>query len=141
MIGAYTASKYAIEGLADSLRLELRPWGIHVALIEPGAIDTDLWGLADETAAEAEAALAPEHRALYANHLAGIRKTTARIQKQVAPVEKAADAVLTALTAARPKPRYVVGIDARVQIALRAALPTRTADALFARLTGVPSKP
>ena len=43
----YTASKYAIEAIADGLRIELRPWGINVVLVEPGSIDTDIWRGAD----------------------------------------------------------------------------------------------
>lgn len=42
--GAYCASKYALESLADALRMELRPWGIPVSLVEPGPIRTDIWG-------------------------------------------------------------------------------------------------
>src|SRR4051812_28820003 len=49
-MGAYSASKYALEALADALRLELRPWGVAVSLIEPGAIDTDVWRNAQDQA-------------------------------------------------------------------------------------------
>lgn len=42
-MGAHSASKFAIEGLADALRIELRPWGIKVILVEPSSTDTDLW--------------------------------------------------------------------------------------------------
>lgn len=140
MLGPYTASKYAIEALADALRMELRPWAIGVILVEPGSIDTDMWRNVQDTIDESEASLAPANRALYARHTDGLRRTGARIQKQTAPVEKVADAVHRALTAERPKARYVVGADARIQIALRAALPTRAFDAAVARLTGVPPK-
>lgn len=54
-MGAYAASKFALEAVADSLRMELRPWRIPVALIEPGSIDTDLWRNALEVADAAEA--------------------------------------------------------------------------------------
>jgi NAD(P)-dependent dehydrogenase (short-subunit alcohol dehydrogenase family) len=134
--GAYNASKFAIEGIADALRMELRPWKIAVSLVEPGSIDTALWQDALETADATEAAMAPEHRALYGDQLQGLRKTIRRTQKQTSPPEKVAGAVLTALTTRRPRARYLVGADARVQIALRATLPTRAADAAFARLTG-----
>jgi NAD(P)-dependent dehydrogenase (short-subunit alcohol dehydrogenase family) len=140
MLGPYTASKFALEALADALRLEVRPWGIRVILIEPGSIDTDIWRNVQDTVDEAEAALAPETRELYARHTDGMRRASARIQKQTAPVEKVSDAVHRALTAERPKARYVVGADARIQIALRAALPTPAFDAAVAKLTGVPSK-
>ena len=75
MTGAYNASKFAIEAIADAWRLELRPWGIEVVLVEPAMTDTDLWRKAPETL-EAEAAeMSAEHRDLYAEHLDGMRKT------------------------------------------------------------------
>jgi NAD(P)-dependent dehydrogenase (short-subunit alcohol dehydrogenase family) len=135
-LGAYAASKFALEGLADALRVELRPWSMPVVLIEPGSIDTDLWRNADKDVDAAEAALTPALRDLYAERLAGMRKTVTRIQGQTAPVEKVAEAILKALTDERPKARYLVGLDAKAQVAMRAALPTRAFDAVVARATG-----
>jgi NAD(P)-dependent dehydrogenase (short-subunit alcohol dehydrogenase family) len=135
-MGAYNASKFGLEGLADAMRIELRPWGVRVVLVEPGAIDTDLWRGALDTADRSEARMAAAHRALYGRHIAGMRKTIAQIQKRTAPVESVAAAVDTALTAERPRARYLVGRDARVQVALRRALPTAAADAALSRFTG-----
>jgi NAD(P)-dependent dehydrogenase (short-subunit alcohol dehydrogenase family) len=140
LMGAYNASKFAIEALADAMRVEVRPWNVDVVLIEPGSIDTDLWRNAQETATDAEEAMAPEHRSLYAGHLAGMRKAVARIQKQTAPVERAVEAIEKALTADRPRTRYVVGADARAQLALRAALPTRAFDTALTRIMGLPRR-
>jgi NAD(P)-dependent dehydrogenase (short-subunit alcohol dehydrogenase family) len=141
MMGAYSASKFALEGLADALRVELRPWGIAVALIEPGAIDTDLWRRAPDTARDTEDALRPELRELYAEHLSGIKKMIPRIQKQASTAEIVAAAVERALTATRPRARYLVGTDARLQAVVGTALPTRAADAAIARFAGIRSKP
>ncbi len=139
LLGAYSASKFALEGLADALRMELRRWGIHVVLIEPGAIDTDLWRLAPEAAQESEDALSPDVRELYSQHLAGIRRTIPRMQKQASAPDTVAAAVERALTSSRPRARYLVGADAYSQIAMTAALPTRATDALFSWFTGTPS--
>ena len=138
LMGAYAASKFAIEGLADALRVELKPFGVAVVLIEPGSIDTDLWRHADESAGEAEAAMKPEHRELYAEHMAGMRSVIPRIQKQASPVDTVAAAIEKALTAERPRARYLVGADARAQVALRAALPTRALDYSWSRATNQP---
>jgi NAD(P)-dependent dehydrogenase (short-subunit alcohol dehydrogenase family) len=138
LLGPYSASKYAIEAVADTLRLELRQWGVKVSLIEPGAIETDMWRNALATADETEAALSAEHRELYDRHLSGIRATITRVSKQTSPADKVAAAIERALTSSRPRARYVVGIDARVQLAL-SALPTPASDAAFAKLTGMPS--
>ena len=132
---AYAASKHALEAIADGLRIELRPWRIPVALIEPGAIDTALWQEAEATLDESLAALKPEHRELYGERVNALRKTVRRTAKAAIPAEKVAEAVHRALTAPRPKARYVVGTDARVQLALH-ALPARAFDAAVARLTG-----
>ncbi len=128
-LSAYAASKFAMEAIADSLRMELRPWNIGVILIEPGSIDTDIWRNALDVADRTEAELQPQHQQLYASQLAGMRKAIAGIQRRTAPVEKVTAAVEKALTSSRPKARYLVGADARVQATLRAALPTRVLDA------------
>lgn len=137
MTGAYNASKYALEAIADALRLELRTWGIKVSLVEPGAIDTDIWRNVDETVEATLAALTPEHRALYAPHADGMRRTTKRVQGQTSPVAKVATTIEKALTAPRPRARYLVGVDAKVQAAI-GALPTPVADVAFGKATGTP---
>jgi NAD(P)-dependent dehydrogenase (short-subunit alcohol dehydrogenase family) len=134
-MGAYTASKFALEAVADSLRMELRPWQIPVVLVEPGSMDTDLWRNALDVADEMEAQMSAEHRALYERQLAGMRKAVKNIQKRTGSADKVAVAVERALTAPRPKARYLVGSDARVQVALSGALPTRAMDAAIVRMT------
>jgi NAD(P)-dependent dehydrogenase (short-subunit alcohol dehydrogenase family) len=133
--GAYNASKFAMEGLADALRMELKPWGIKVAIVEPGSMDTDLWRNILETADQAEADMAPHHRELYASQTASMRKSVAQVQKRTSPPEKVAAAVEKALTASRPRARYLVGADARGQVAMQSALPTRASDFLIMRFT------
>jgi NAD(P)-dependent dehydrogenase (short-subunit alcohol dehydrogenase family) len=140
MTGAYNASKFALEAIADAWRLELRQWGIAVSLVEPAMTDTDLWRKAPETLeAEAEE-MSAEHRDLYGGHLDGMRKTVPRIQKMAKPVEGVAATIERALTAARPRARYPVGVDVRVQAALSGLTPDRVKDAAFGRLTGTPKK-
>jgi NAD(P)-dependent dehydrogenase (short-subunit alcohol dehydrogenase family) len=136
MIGAYSASKFALEGLADALRIELRPWGIAVSLVEPGTIDTDMWRTADDQVDAIDAGMRPDHRALYAAHVAGFRRALPRIRRRAAPTDKVTAIIEDALTASRPRARYVVGTDAKVQLALHRALPTRAFDAMVSRLLG-----
>jgi hypothetical protein len=81
-----------------------------------------------------------EHRDLYAEHLDGMRKTVPRMQKMAKPVDTVAAAIEKALTAARPRARYPVGTDVRVQAALSGVTPDRVKDAAFARLTGTPPR-
>lgn len=136
MLGPYSASKFALEALADSMRIELRPWHIRVVLIEPGSIDTDIWRGAPQAIDETVARMNPEHRELYAAHTRGMRKMTAMVQKRTSPVEKVVAAIHRSLTAKRPRARYVVGSDARALLAMAAMTPTRVLDAGTARMSG-----
>ena len=140
MTGAYNASKFALEGMADSLRNELRPWGIRVVLVEPAQTDTALWQDAEAALDETVAGLAPEHRELYARHIAGYRKTIPRSQKMASPPAGVAAAVERALTARRPRARYVVGAGPRAQALLARLTPTAALDALLRAGTGVPRR-
>ncbi len=141
MMGPYSASKFALEGLADALRMELAPWGVRVILIEPAQTDTDLWRHADAQLEESVAVLAPEQRELYAKHISGFRKTIPRSQRTAAPADGVAAAIEKALAATRPRARYIVGASANVQAKLALATPTRARDALLRAGTGVPRRP
>ncbi len=141
MMGPYSASKFALEGLADALRMELAPWGVTVILVEPAQTDTDLWRKADAQFDESVAQLAPEQRQLYAKHIDGFRKTIPRSQRTAAPADGVAATIEKALTAARPRARYIVGGAATVQAKLAQATPTRARDALLRVGTGVPRRP
>jgi NAD(P)-dependent dehydrogenase (short-subunit alcohol dehydrogenase family) len=133
--GAYNASKYAIESLADALRMELRPWKIPVSLIEPGPIRTDIWGdILDEHDRMVEH-LRDDHRRLYAPQLAGTRKLLGRMQKMAADPSKVTEAVDHALTAKRPRPRYLLDFASRAQKTLVALTPTAITDALLSKAT------
>ncbi len=141
MSGAYNASKFALEGMVDALRMELAPWGIHVSLVEPAQTDTDLWRHADRGLDDAVAALSTQHRELYAKHIAGFRKTIPRSQRVAGPVDGVAAAIEKALTERRPRARYVVGLGARAQVLLARLAPTAALDVLLRAGTGVPRRP
>jgi NAD(P)-dependent dehydrogenase (short-subunit alcohol dehydrogenase family) len=136
LLGAYNASKFALEGLADALRVELRPWQIPVTLVEPGSVDTDIWRGAEATVDETAAAMRPEHRDLYATHTTTFRKMIPHIRRGAADADRIAATIEKALTAQRPRARYVVGVDARAQLALAQLAPTRAVDAALGRLIG-----
>ena len=133
MVGPYAASKYALEAVSDSLRRELRPWGVHVALIEPGAVITPIWEKGRETADRLEAAMGAEARALYGGLADRIRAETEKIPDRGVHPDEVAKAIESALTAARPKLRYVVGSDAKMRLKVKALVGDRRMDALIAR--------
>ena len=138
LLGAYSASKFALEAAADALRMELRPWGIPVVLVEPAQTDTDVWRNADAAANETEAALTPEHRDLYARHIAGFKKFIPVSQRMAVSTEKVSAVVEEALTARRPRARYTVGIGPKLQVALITNLPTRARDRVLRMVSRQP---
>jgi NAD(P)-dependent dehydrogenase (short-subunit alcohol dehydrogenase family) len=141
MMGAYNASKFALEGMADALRLELAPWGVRVVLVEPAQTDTDLWRRADADLDDAVESLAPEHRELYAGHIAGFRKTIPRAQRAAAPADGVAAIIEKALTTASPRARYVPGAVPRAQFFVAQLLPTPIRDRVLRAGTGGPRRP
>jgi NAD(P)-dependent dehydrogenase (short-subunit alcohol dehydrogenase family) len=141
MLGAYSASKFAIEAIADSLRMELRPWRISVVLVEPGQIDTDIWRNAGSTLDETVAATAPAQRDLYAGHIAGLRRAIPLAQRMASEPEGVAATIERALTARRPRSRYLTGAGARLQGPVTARVPTPVRDAVLRTMTGVPRRP
>jgi NAD(P)-dependent dehydrogenase (short-subunit alcohol dehydrogenase family) len=140
LTGPYNASKFALEGAADALRMELKPWGIRVVLVEPAQIATDIWGNAEADFDAAIAAMPPASQELYADHAAGFRKSIPLSQKLAAPAESVAKSIEKALTARHPRARYVVGAFPKAQAALTGASPTPAVDAILRSMTGVPRK-
>jgi NAD(P)-dependent dehydrogenase (short-subunit alcohol dehydrogenase family) len=132
--GPYVASKFALEAVTDVLRIELLGWGIDVIAIEPGTIATPIWEKSSQEAEKVLEGLTTEQRELYGKRLAKMAKVLERQTKRGAAPEKVAAAVEKALTASRPRNRYLVG-DAYVLLALKTLLPTRLWDRVLYRLT------
>ena len=132
-LGAYAAAQFAKEGLSDALRRELRPLGVSVSVIQPGAVFTPLWGKiresADEILATAPADVVETYRARFIEFL-----NLNEVQAQASRTTPAdfADAVAAALAAKRPKARYRVGVDSWITALARRAVPDRMLDALVA---------
>ena len=130
-LGPYAASKHALEALADSLRVELRPFGIGVSIVEPGSIATPIWRKGADRAQELSAGFEPERAALYAPAVARFREVALSRGLGVDP-DVVAKAVEHALTASRPKARYLVGRDAHLRAWIE-RLPTRLRDQVLTR--------
>jgi NAD(P)-dependent dehydrogenase (short-subunit alcohol dehydrogenase family) len=132
-VGAYGASKHALEGAADALRLELRPFGIAVVLVEPGVIATPIWDTALKAGQRNVERMPPAVRQYYGRQLTAL-EARARRGVQGLPPENVAGVVARALTTRRPRARYVVGNVARARILVQSALPTRLRDWLVDRV-------
>jgi NAD(P)-dependent dehydrogenase (short-subunit alcohol dehydrogenase family) len=136
-LGPYAASKHAIEAFTDSLRQELRPWGIWVSVVEPGAVATPIWEKGARMRDQLLESLPPQALELYRPVFDAMPRVLERQAKGGVPPARVFDRVQHALTSRRPKARYLVGAEARVQLALRTLLPARALDALVARFLGV----
>ena len=130
--GWYHATKYAVEALSDALRMELRPFGIDVVVVEPGAIRTAWWSIAaDHLEATAEgSAYADQIRAV-----AGAMRSESN-NRRYSPPEVIARTVGKIVTARRPRTRYAVGFMAGPLIAARRILPDRAFDQLIGAAFG-----
>jgi NAD(P)-dependent dehydrogenase (short-subunit alcohol dehydrogenase family) len=140
LFGPYCASKFALEAAADALRMELTPWNIAVVIVEPAQTDTDMWRTADTVAEETAAAMPAKARQLYERHLAGLRMSIPKSRRMAVPAEKVAATVEEALTARRPRARYVVGLGPKAQLAVINRLPTRTRDRLLRAFASQPGR-
>jgi NAD(P)-dependent dehydrogenase (short-subunit alcohol dehydrogenase family) len=133
-IGAYTASKHAIEGMADIMRQEVAAQGVKIIIVEPGGVKTPM--VSDQIAAVARdiAALTPEIDARYGHLYRGFHAAASgslHSDEGTRPGD-VADVVLEALNAPEPETRYIVGEDAKAFIAGRAQMSDREADAMMA---------
>jgi NAD(P)-dependent dehydrogenase (short-subunit alcohol dehydrogenase family) len=140
MMGPYSASKFALEALTDALRLELRPFGIQVSIIEPGAIATPIWQKSLKTAVDVEAGVSEEAKRLYGETARRVREAVDQAERRAIPVDVVVQAVLHALTATRPKTRYLVGTDAKLRAAMVKWLPDRAQDWILTKVLKLPSQ-
>lgn len=130
-LGPYCASKFALEALSDALRMETRPFGIRVIVVEPGRVETNFNAAATEHARRfLDDADSPYHR--YVDPF--VRSVT---RWRASPPERVAKVIHEALTAARPRARYRATPDARLGLAIMPRLSDRKRDALLSRLAGL----
>ncbi|MEU7993344.1 MULTISPECIES: oxidoreductase [Rothia] len=130
--GWYHGTKFALEALSDSLRIEVEPFGIDVVIIEPGGIATEWGGIAADNVEKVSGAGA------YADQARAVAKSLrgGGINKGSKPTV-ISDAIAKALTAEKPKTRYAVGFGARPLIAAHAILPDRAFDKLISMAVGI----
>ncbi|GAA0682670.1 oxidoreductase [Kitasatospora atroaurantiaca] len=125
--GWYHATKFALEGLSDSLRLELKPFGIDVVIVEPGAIRTEWGGIAADNLRKVSGETAYAEQAAAGAAVLSSVEANPRLGSAPSVV---ADAIAKAVTARRPRTRYAIGMGAKPAILLRRILPDRAFDAL-----------
>ena len=131
-VSSYAASKFALEGWAETLRLEMAALGIKVAIVEPGSFDTDIWTRNAKLTAKMRDADSPNaaRRARWQSRIE--RGARDRANPQVV-----ADLIARILDTPGPRLRYVVGRDARMGLLMRRLLPAGLFEGLMVRLSGL----
>ena len=133
LCGWYHATKFAVEGFSDTLRMELAPFGIRVVVIEPGAIDTEWHGVAGDNLT------ATSGQGTYGRQAAALVKVLSAGGLASRP-EVIGDAIVRAAQARRPRTRYRVGLGAKPVLLARWALPDKTFDRMIRIALGVGSR-
>jgi len=132
----YHASKWGVEGFAESLRAEMAKLDVDVVIVEPGSMVSEIWAKGRSSLDESRAKLNAEQRGVYGEALASFDEQLESQEDSEDP-SKVAEQVLTALTTGSPSQRYVVGRGAGTLTRLKGLLP----PAVFDRLTqGLASK-
>jgi NAD(P)-dependent dehydrogenase (short-subunit alcohol dehydrogenase family) len=134
-LGPYSMSKHAMEAFSDALRRELRPWGIQVSLLEPGAIATEIW---KKGASDFDGIMSDPPKGLVENYgglVEALRKAAAHSSQHASPTQYVTRDVVHAFTATRPKTRYRMGKDSTSRKII-SRLPDRWADSLVAKTLG-----
>ena len=133
-------SKAAFAMMSEALRLELRPWGMHVVIIDPGAITTPA---VDKTLGDPDAMLSrmpPDAERLYGKFFRSFIARAGKRERNGSPPDIVASAVLAAVRDAHPRRRYVVGKGARTLATLPRVLPAPLLDRLRMKIFGLPTR-
>ncbi len=133
-LGILSASKAALGFITDALRIELRPWGIAVSIVDPMAMQTKIFEKSGASAQQARQQFSTQQQQLYTSALAAISKAQATQHMDDPAI--VVTAIVHALTASRPKTRYTVGRGA-VMIGVLRLLPDRVRDRLLLRTFGL----
>jgi NAD(P)-dependent dehydrogenase (short-subunit alcohol dehydrogenase family) len=140
-LGAYSMTKHALEGLVDVLRLELAPDNIHVAAVQPGAVQTPLLDAMPRLMQNARQATPDALQRRYAALYDSMDEVLSTQADNPTPVGDVAEAIVHALTSASPKTRYGVGLPNRGLMLMRRLAPDTAGDAILRRILNLPDTP
>lgn len=130
--GAYSGSKFALEAVSDALRREVAPHGVTVAIVEPGAVRTEMVGRGGVTARQLAGGMTPDQERRYGGLMHAILAQSEGFLRTGRDASQAARVIAAAATDARPRTRYTIGRDAAVLTRLARILPDRLLDRVLA---------
>ncbi len=131
--GLYNSSKFALEAMSDSLRMETRPFGVHVILIEPGAVRTNFISVVKEQSQR----FAANPNSPYQRYFEGLSRFLSQAEAMSSPPETVAKVIVRALTDRYPRARYIATPDARLMLAIVPKLTDGMRDTLLSRMAGL----
>ncbi len=131
-VSSYAASKFALEGWAETLRYEMKTLGIQVVLVEPGSFETDIWTRNAKVTAGLRNPSAEN-----AGRVASWRKKLEESARNRANAQVVADLIAHILETPQPKLRYVVGKDARMALIMRRLLPAAVFENMIVKMSGL----
>ncbi len=137
LLGAYSASKYALEAVNDALRIELRQWGIRVSIVEPGSVKTPIWDKSRAFAEKFPEQAPSEKLGLYATDMQTMRQASEQMARTGIPAQRVVRAVMHALFARRPRTRYPVDLSTRLSLDAFRFVPDRVRDWFILRSLGM----
>jgi NAD(P)-dependent dehydrogenase (short-subunit alcohol dehydrogenase family) len=137
LLGPYAMSKFGLEAFSDSLRRELDPWGIHVSIVEPGAIATPIWNKSIDRVDHVLKDMPEKVKSLYGESIEAARTAARKMSDEAIPAIHVAKVVHHALTASKPRTRYLVGKDAKVAARMAWLLPDRALDWIIKKSRGL----
>ncbi|MES4886224.1 SDR family NAD(P)-dependent oxidoreductase [Streptomyces sp. NPDC000349] len=141
LLGAYSASKFAVEAVAGALRQELTPWGLPVVMVNPGSFASQNRAKTTATAEADRAVMGESAERQYGRAMDALVRFNRSVESRAGDPEQVAAVVERALTVRRPRPRYLVGADARMVVTMKRLLPARTVDTVLSRVMGLPRRP
>ena len=134
-IGAYCASKFAVRGLFNALRMELSPWHVFVSQVDPGCIESAIWDKSLDEARDRRKRLSAEVERLYGPSMDGAEKAAIKFYATAVPADHVANKVAHALTVKRPRSRYMLPMGAQIE-RLISFLPAFIQDRVVKRSAG-----
>jgi NAD(P)-dependent dehydrogenase (short-subunit alcohol dehydrogenase family) len=135
-LSPYTSSKFAVRAITDSLRVELAPQKISVVLIEAGSIKTEIWQKSADKSKSLSKNIAEHLLPIYQQDIGRLTRQVEKIARTAMPIEIFTERLVKAITAAKPKPYYLIGKGVHLQMLLVWLLPTKILDRLLRQNLG-----
>jgi NAD(P)-dependent dehydrogenase (short-subunit alcohol dehydrogenase family) len=135
----YNASKFGLEGVADALRREIKPWKMDVVVIEPGSIATEIWERGTNEFERAAAKLGPEAKRLYGRQLEAMKRVMAETAARGIDADEVAQVIERSIRSSNPRARYRIGRDAKIMYWLQNLFGAKNFDTLMRRSLKLPN--